>query len=60
MQTVLHYRYKIIAFLCFFAKKHPELCRQPPLSCKQRKAVLKELPFSEISTIGEILFTFSS
>jgi len=26
----------------------------------RKKAVHKELPFSEISTIGEILFTFSS
>jgi hypothetical protein len=41
-------------------KNAPNYAGKSRFPANRKKAVHKELPFSEISTIGEILFTFSS
>ena len=51
---------KQLHFYAFLQKNAPNYAGKFRLPANRKKAVHKELPFSEISTIGEILFTFSS
>ena len=53
-------KYNNCIFMLFLQKNVPNYAGKFRLPANRKKAVHKELPFSEISTIGEILFTFSS
>ncbi|WP_325208526.1 hypothetical protein, partial [Ruminococcus sp. N15.MGS-57] len=55
----MQYQYKIIAFLCFFAKKRPKLCRQIPLSCKQKKGSPQGTALlRNINNRGDLIYFF--